>query len=459
MTAAAPSFPPCALEDRQGALFFCHLRDPKVFEYIKIQMEMRNLPSRTNVFLSSAQSLCESDPSSLTDVVSITKATEISRASILRICSALTKLSLVKKQTLKTPGKRSTSLFVIRDDLPGVSFDISKKKRHGQQLELLSEQDNLAIHPTVSSYLHDVSSLAKGEHFSIFTLMSGLPSGKKGIINTKGHTTPIYVGKDTFNLTIRPDASGKVATVKDLQILSAIISLIYKQLKSGKQTKNPFQFLVVDILKELGYSCSGAMQNRVMDSLSRWESTGFTISNITKGFSDKYNQCFVIDTKFRMITRLSIASTRDANGVKSPRVVSISLSEDLLARIGYEDGRYLTSIHPDSYRETSPFDYKFYLWMRRAIRTQYTQKTFSLAHLHREIEAWREMKYFRRDIKAMITNRKKHKSIELCGYVYGYYIEAIDNTFNAFAIWADEHDKLLGELSRTRMRLQQKNGG
>lgn len=466
---------------RKGALFVLEQGADKtlISHYYNFAIQGR-IDSDCVDFVQSVFNLCEEDPEQITDMASLEFQFGKSRATIINRCKSLIDAGLVLKESIKLPRKHPQTRFTI---LAAKNICIPQ-----------TNPDRVINLPVLSKYAHTVSaesphlpsvpenefaqSLAlskamnitgdlfkhlsiKGEWFSIFTLAAALPSGKTGKLLESSYTCPIAIGNEIVQLEVRPTQGTKVASVLDLRILITIITIVSKRLMHGHPAMNPFVLdfneicevienayrnknkRSTDTKKKGRNTKTGSFKQYILSALERWESTGFKIISASKGFIDKFDGRIELKQAFRLIYKTKVLSFVGSKG-KTPGKIAIYLDDEFLARIADKDSRYVLTLHDDVLAEGNPFAVRFNIWCRRAVKHIHKPRSWSVKHLHREVEPLRKFKSFNPDLKAFYQSHFD----EAKGYAnYLGYNFKVNEDLTSYLIWADPADRLVGTNS------------
>lgn len=298
---------------------------------------------------------------------------------------------------------------------------------------------------------HDRKLPIKAESLSILALFSALPSGNSGVLGSKTYTIPIRIGPDRIKLTVRPTSGMRAATVLDLRVLAAVITIVHYRLQRGHPAANPFVVELEEIVEQFRKRSPGDVRMQggsgkryIMGALGRWEATGFTIDHITPRTHDFYGSRIQVGKLFRMINSLSVLSVVGREG-KTPERIALHLNEELLARISEPSGRYLITMSDSWLTERNPTAVKFANWARRAVRRNHQPTLYSREYLHREVDPTNSgIKVFNRLLRKLYE--QFFNASYAAAYIHGYLMRP-ESGGKQYWIWADPEHPLLGAKS------------
>lgn len=416
---------------------------------------------KTKELVKAISQLCEADPYGLTDQKQMQQQLNLSRSGLLRRIRNLESFNILKTSKPVVVNQRSRQFTKFWLDHKAVQESVITPPEANEDLdpetELLPKQNSIEsqVNRTFLDHVDEATKNinVKGERFSIFYLLSAFPSGTRGEILNSILNLKLYVANDHFDLTVTPLKNGRIASIRDLQVFAAVITIIHKRLQVDPYLQNSFVFDVKEIIKELGLQNLRENKERIREALYRIRRTSLYIHNATSGIKRHLHDLFTIESDFSLISKVTCLQKEEVieenDRVRVPDQIRVILDQDLYERIKFKDGALLTAIHKEALREINPFDYKFYLWLRRVYR-EYTDKEsareVTLSHLHREIEPYRHRYIFKKDIIRLIKKRRISQDSNIA-QLYGYFIEPLNDQFDKFKVWTDERDQLVGKNS------------
>jgi hypothetical protein len=282
----------------------------------------------------------------------------------------------------------------------------------------------------------------KGEKFSVFTLLPSLRTGHYSARTRGPYEVPIWIGREHFRVTVRPEATRNPMGVLDLRLLSVLVSIIATQVKVGLPVANPFVVEVATLLEAMGLPKDGGNKRYILEVMERLEATGFTIDGMSAELAERYRGLVTAEKRFRLVTGYTVVSWRGRGG-KTPEFIRITLDEDLFRRVvaSPEDG-LLLSLHPSAMRERAPLALKVYYWARRAVQHSHEPTSWTWAHLHREIEPLANTTLFRRDVRKSIL-QGRYDPQKGAAVLHGYLLKE-DAARKLVYMWADPRDFIVG---------------
>ena len=422
---------------RSGALFgLGNVPNNAIQRFNDLQFN-GTIDSSISDFIQILFNLCTVDVERITDMKTL-EGQGISRAGIIRRCKKLIDMGLMDKSSHRQPGKRSSTFYILKeiDNLVHVEKESNTKE----------------VVKTVPAPINATSLLIKearqplswkGDRFSIFTLLSALPTGRSGKYTDGSYSVPIWIGKEKLELTVLPASGRKSATALDLRVLGIMITLVHANYTSTGKIQNPFIVHVNDIIELLGRNKGTGNKQYVAGAIERWALTNFEITSCAEGIVDQFKGRIELSKIFKVIDSLQVLTLFKDEG-KCPESFAFSLGQDLIERIKHQD---VLTMHPESFTEKNALAYKIYLWCRRAMQhyKKYPKgKLWKIEHLHREMEPLRQLKEFKKSLKRLLAAR--HDELIGGALFYGYIVTASDKMDSVW-IKADPEDRLIGRNS------------
>ncbi|MDH5232752.1 MAG: hypothetical protein OEZ58_19245 [Gammaproteobacteria bacterium] len=392
----------------------------------------------------------------------------LSRASVLRRCASLIELNAMEKFLVKIPGTRSRTCYKLRSQQ---DFEAPKAHAmvtaHPLSLPVPSEAVTSQNHELdlyslnrltpESLWDHTKTPFIKGELLAVYTLVAALPMGTKySKYHDQPYEVPIKLGNDYLILKVRPTADTRNPTVSDIKPLMALITIIIKRLNHSDDNPTYFDINMDDIVKVLhrGDKAAiakkgGSYKAKVLESINRWESTGFKISGISNGVANKFHGVIELAEFFRLITKLRVLNFVGSKG-KTPEMIRVYLDADFQERL--RNKNFLVSTHYEVL-DSDEMGMMFNFWCRRAVKRNHQVCSFTWEQFHSQMSPLRPFGQFNRAFKEFF---EKHLLPDGIAKFLGYYFhyEPLKNEQGRLVkgkgmlhCWADENDRLLGSQS------------
>lgn len=439
-----------ALQNRGGGIYSIHQESAaQLLDYLEELVQRNELKEIVFEFVTWVKRLCESDPYGFVDMRNLITSTGKSRSGILKWSQKLEVLGLISKTHISVPGVKSQVSFNLLSydpaRLPSRESD-STFLANVLESNVLSEEgemDAIAESYWLDSTLNNkITNFIKGDYFSIFILFPVLPTDTMG--EKEEYEVPVFIDKDRLIVKVYPQAGHKASMVRDLQVLLAVQSIIYKRFKHGYEIKNPLRFSITEILEELGWEKWGSNHNRVWDALCRFEKTGFEIKFGSRSVIDRYD--LELNHFFRIVNEITVLTLKTKKGVSRKDIFTIELNSKMLRRLTSKEGQFVATLPKELYHESNPFVFSVAIWLKRVIRHKKHPMKFDKRKLHTEINIRSKYKYFSARWKDMMQKFAVPGSPGVAR-VYGYLITAADDSASSFLIKADPQDKLVGTKS------------
>jgi hypothetical protein len=299
----------------------------------------------------------------------------------------------VTSYTLQTPGREGPS------PRPGTP----------QQLALASDDGTPVIPKEPSAHLRysaeiDARMPWKGERFVVFSLLPVLRVGRTGS-EVKQKAATVYMGEKYFECEVRAIEGGQIPSVLDLRPLIVAISLIKEFLDEAEGAEDlaavrRFELSLSDICVGLGLPPIPGNKIYVHDQLVRWKTSSFKIKRSMRSPLKWAEGMFVYNQYFNILTELDVLQFAGKAGI-TPEFIALKLHEPI--RLALKDIYRTLSIHEKILRgNPDPFMHLVYYWCRRVVQHDHHERSWPLAHLHRELRPTQEFRHFRRDFANMM---------------------------------------------------------
>ncbi len=461
-----PDFPDHAFDDFKGAIYYLPDENYETLSdslsQLSQQISFNTAKAKTlrnlQALLDGLHALCSTHAYHLTDLVSLQDKMGIKRTGVLRRLENMEKFAIdvIKIYRGINGANRSVAQFDLNE--------INLNKLLVNETESLFELQPPSELTTVNSIKKNITEalnleaqtlntkiFPKGERFSTFYLLSALPSGTKGKIVTQSYSTKIKVANDSIDIRVSPTVGYRIANIRDFQIFNAVISILHRRCTMYGRLDIEQFFSLDEICDELGLEPQTNNKLRTIEALRRIRHTNFYIEHVTSGISRELRNIYRDLVDFSLISDIAERHVYDGDSHQEiNNMIRITFNSDLVRRIMEDGGSLLSALHRQSYSERNPFDYRLYLWLRRAYH-KYRSYEHAFEHartlhsIHVEVEPMREFRKFKHDFKSFL--QRKHKAFEggyAYAHMYGYNVLVLNDDFEQIVIWTDERDEIVG---------------
>lgn len=429
---------------RSGAIF--EIVEPDINTLDKLLEGRENQLTLTNLDLfRSIFALAHTDPEYRTDMASLCEYLGTTRAAIVKQLPRLIDKGFFEKDMEPQLGKRSASVYRLLPAHIRAEHVPAAVPADSPQIPLWDDTEEPSYTETISHLAASPSSF-KAERLSLFYIFPALASGKKGRRLTEETEVACTANNFKYTVTVRPSANQRAANIYDVRVLVALFSRLVATHGAASVADNPFTIHIGDLCEDIRAPKSTNHKEMILDSMRRWESTGFKITATEYYLQNKKLSAIVTEDFFRMITRLRIVSY-GGYLMRTPQAIAIWFDQEVLRRVLRGEGKYLLTL-PDSFMDPAlPIMIKFKLWLKRSIGTNTDPKTFSFECLRTEIEPWQKLSEFKKSFMGGLSEC----TFSGTHYDVGGYFVHIVKSSNEVIVSADSRSLIVTRAAHYRL--------